>query len=83
MKAVKGVRKSFVALLAVVDRNVVPIAAGVLGWMFGGRFALWVLDSIVPDAGFRLALVDSLLFVYGMQSVVAVVLFFIALRYLQ
>lgn len=81
MKTVKVVWGFLMGVLLALERSSVPIAAGVLGWIFGDRLVLWVLEGITSDPGFRRVFADSWLLVYGVRTVVAVILFVIGWRY--
>lgn len=70
-------------VLLVLERNSVPIAAGVLGWIFGDRLVLWILEGIASDPGFRLTLADSWLLMYGTRASVAMILFILGWRFFR
>ncbi|RXZ42043.1 hypothetical protein [Crenobacter cavernae] len=75
-------KRSLAWLSAAPDVYVVPIAAAVIGWLTGSGLALQILDWLGFESGARLVLAASSLFAYGTQMAIAMLLFFIAKRYL-
>ena len=70
-------------MYTVLDRNAVPIAAGILGWLFGARFMLRVLNGLALDSHFCLTRADSSHFVYSVQTIGAVISFIVTKQYLN
>jgi len=63
-------------LLSGLNHYSVPVAAAVLGWIFGGQFLLWVLNIVASDSSFAFL-------VFGAQVLAAILLFLVANRYLN
>ena len=63
-------------LLSALNHYGVPLAAAVLGWIFGGQFLLWVLYIVASDSSFAFL-------VFGAQALGAILLFLVANRYLN
>lgn len=65
-----------------LEHFVVPISAGVIGWICADQLVLWVLEQVTPDSGLRLAFTNSAPLVYGARVVLAGSMFIIGWRYL-
>jgi hypothetical protein len=81
MRTHEVVRSYLARLLKVLDDHAVSLCAGLLGWILGGRFVLWLLQGAVSASVFA-QLADSSLLLYGSQGAAAITLFVIAERYL-
>jgi hypothetical protein len=77
-----GLRNSLMWLSALWNLFSVPAAAAIVGWVCAPVFAAWVLDSIEFDTAIRVAMAQSPLFLVGVRTALAALLFFIAWRYL-
>ena len=79
------VRKLFFSILrdwrAMVSVYSVPAAAGLVGWICGGRLVLWAVEN--PPADFHLEFLVSSPMFYATRICVAVLLFVLTNRYLN
>lgn len=82
-RLLSGVLRSLYSMLAFLNFYSVPLAAAVLGSLFGARFLHWMLEVSVPHFEFHHPFAASSLLMYGTQCVAARLLFLIANRYLN
>lgn len=71
------------ALYRLFEAYSVPLAAAVIGWMFGNRLVVSLLETIAVDGNVQFAFVTFPPFAYALRAGIAIALFILADRYLN